>query len=163
MRELISNIKNVFYWLPILWKDRWFSWEYLLDIIVHKLNSMEARFRTDSIKYYDYQIADEIAQVARILNDVRKDVYFNVTWRRAIELYGQGKIVCLEMRDDECPDDCSEQCYANTVYPDKPEGMTDEEALSGCCKLYREGDERRWSDLRKAMRLMGENAPEWWD
>lgn len=50
IRQFFRNIKRVFYWIPLLWEDRWFDSSWLLLI-------MEKKLRYDADHYMKYHVA----------------------------------------------------------------------------------------------------------
>lgn len=38
-KEFMSGVKNIWYWLPIIWKDRHWDSHYIFEILSHKLNA----------------------------------------------------------------------------------------------------------------------------
>ena len=39
LREFIRSVKNVWYWFPIIWKDRDWDHDYIFEVLKHKLKS----------------------------------------------------------------------------------------------------------------------------
>jgi hypothetical protein len=43
--RVVSGVKNVWRWLPVIWSDADFDWEYLARVMVFKLWDMEHAMR----------------------------------------------------------------------------------------------------------------------
>ena len=39
LKNIKTGFKNIFYWLPIIWKDRNWDSHYIFDIMMHKLKA----------------------------------------------------------------------------------------------------------------------------
>lgn len=66
--SFIEGVENLIYWLPIIWKDRQFDYECLLNIINHKLKYMEKFFNSDDAWSADAkEIALELQEFRKLL------------------------------------------------------------------------------------------------
>lgn len=39
-RNFKTGVKSLIYWFPVIWKNRWYDYEFLLDLIEHQLKLM---------------------------------------------------------------------------------------------------------------------------
>ena len=65
--NFIQGIKNVFSWLPIIWRDREFDKNYLYEILHHKLKLMEEFYLSDLPVCVDAYKRGKQIKVVRIL------------------------------------------------------------------------------------------------
>ncbi len=47
-RMFITSVKNLIYWFPIIWRDRNWDYNYIFEIMKHKLNAQAKYFHTRS-------------------------------------------------------------------------------------------------------------------
>lgn len=67
--DLEQGIKNIFIWLPVIWKDRQFDRAYLYIILGKKLKLMEKFFLSDDVCSVDAYKHGKNIKIARILCD----------------------------------------------------------------------------------------------
>lgn len=74
-KNLYRGIKNLFKWLPIIWKDRDWDHSYIFEIIEHKLKSQAKYIK----KYGDHISAERDAELmltcVRLMESVRERYY----------------------------------------------------------------------------------------
>lgn len=80
LRQLIRNLRRLWYWLPVLWRDRDYDHSYMLIVLRHKFVSMERYFRKSGIMADAEQTADQI-HLAVLLLDRLIDAW--EYWERA--------------------------------------------------------------------------------
>lgn len=89
MRELLfkiknffANVKNVFRWLPIIWKDRDYDWAYILIILQFKLKNLKERYESEELYVGQERDAEWlnvcIKLIEIIINGESYDGYINV-------------------------------------------------------------------------------------
>src|SRR3990167_562734 len=79
-RSIKFFIHNLIYWLPILWDDRDWDYNYLLRILIHKLNGMERLFREHGHLENSEEVANEIQSVVHDLSIVEGDLLSNAAY-----------------------------------------------------------------------------------
>jgi hypothetical protein len=47
-KDFYHGIKNIIRWIPIIWEDYDWDWEYLANIMEYKLRRMSKQFKKDS-------------------------------------------------------------------------------------------------------------------
>lgn len=67
MRNIINGIKNIWYWLPVIWKWRPWDYVFLLQVMIHALKDMENCHRNASHYVGAEKIAKNIAIARRCL------------------------------------------------------------------------------------------------
>lgn len=68
------GIQNIIYYLPVIWKDRDWDNEYILDLLKHKLKKNEKNLRKYSLAVDSDKTADEIKDVVDLI-----EIYPNIT------------------------------------------------------------------------------------
>ena len=68
------GIENIVYYLPVIWKDRDWDNEYILDLLKHKLIKNEKKLRKYSLAVNSEKTADEIKNVIDLI-----EIYPNIT------------------------------------------------------------------------------------
>jgi hypothetical protein len=75
MRRFFRRIKNVLYWLPVIWDDYWFDYVYLLKIMRHKLMQMAPAFRDKGMSVDSEDQATEMEEVIAALHRLIENDY----------------------------------------------------------------------------------------
>ena len=88
-RNIKTGIKNLIIWLPIIWKDRWWDYTFLYEILRFKLILMEKKFRNYGIHKFADRDADNIKRCIMILNRILDDNYYE----NFIKIFKNGVIV----------------------------------------------------------------------
>lgn len=76
--NLISSIKNLITWFPVVWKDRQWDHIFLLTILRKKLSLMEKFFREKCNHVNSERDADNIKFAILLLNRIMEDDYSSV-------------------------------------------------------------------------------------
>ena len=74
------GIKNIIKWFPIIWKDRDWDWEFLLEMMKFKMQLMEKCFQNSYIsdlKKHAWQLHVCVLYIDRIL---KEEYYDDNTW-----------------------------------------------------------------------------------
>ena len=95
-REMAWKIRNVFYWLPVIWNDR--SWDYcdVLIILRHKLNQMERSARNEWQSDYHFGFADQLLSCIDILNRLIADQYLEEAFAEHDRKWGEIKMSVVD-------------------------------------------------------------------
>ncbi|HLO11095.1 MAG TPA: hypothetical protein VK190_02440 [Pseudoneobacillus sp.] len=73
---IVDGIKNIIYWLPVIWNDEEFDFCHFETIMLHKLKKMEKFFRSKYAWSVDCgKTADEIAYAISLLERIHADHY----------------------------------------------------------------------------------------
>ena len=75
LKKLLSRIIHIAKWIPVLWKDNDWDYEYLLRIIKFKLECMREYHRNYGHTKDHNKIADEIHKCVLVLNRIIEDDY----------------------------------------------------------------------------------------
>jgi hypothetical protein len=78
MRRFFKNIKRLFEWFPIIWKDQDWDQAYIYDILIYKIRRNAKNIRDNdyiqNAKYY----ADRMELAALLLERVVNDYYIDL-------------------------------------------------------------------------------------
>ena len=158
MKTWIYNIKhgirNLFHWRKVIWNDRNWDWEFIADILYHKLQDMESYFRENGHLFRSDRTVNEIKRSRLVLDRLRKDVYFEIAFRSHDRKWGEGEMEFLKKEDGRC------------VLNIKRANVTEEnEDLER--KEFRKWSEHetylRNQDLEYLSRLLKKHLFTWWD
>jgi len=61
-RDIKRGVKSLWYWLPLMWKNNWWDFEYMLDIMEHQIKLMESHWVKDTCHE-----GDEVIKKQRII------------------------------------------------------------------------------------------------
>lgn len=85
--------RNLIFWMPILWTDRWFDSSYLMRII-------ERKCRRDAYMYYlhghcadNKNVAYELMDVSECCRRLQEDEYFEPAYTKHVEKWGWNPII----------------------------------------------------------------------
>lgn len=155
-RSIKFFIHNLIYWLPILWSDRDWDYNYLLSILIHKLDAMSKNMREYGHLENSEEVADQIALASADLRIVESGLFTDavlrghkIKWGEAThELVPRGNTDAMEMVTH----------YANAPTPE-----LHEQACQELSNLIRSADEREHRLLVDTFTRMGEHLEGWWD
>lgn len=72
IKRFIYGIKNFGRWSSIVYNDRWWDYEFLLDVILFKLKDMESHWGVDTNAEKDYEIRDILRTLIQDLEEAIK-------------------------------------------------------------------------------------------
>ena len=155
-RSLAHSIRNLVYWFPVIWRDWDWDDDFFMDILIHKLSSMERYFSTAQIVMDSEVYADEIRTVVQKLQAVRDQLNENAAFGLHEKKWGE-----------------AEWHYVPTEHPNyseliitHPNAKTEQEQeqarqeLSDAFCVSEMDDEVL---LHEAFQLIAENMRKWWD
>lgn len=119
--SIYRPIRNVLYWLPIIWNDKPWDYWYLLAIWKHKIEQMEAA-TVDWLHADAEDIAKEMRDTIYLISDLMEDRHENLAAERHEEIFGK------PMRVFE-PDPDGLGVEMITTYPDAEDQETAREGL----------------------------------
>lgn len=78
LHNLTQGIKNLFYWLPVVWQDRQWDEHFLFLMLRHKLKAIETFFRSkDAVAIVAHKDADHIHRCVLLLNRLIDSPYYD--------------------------------------------------------------------------------------
>ena len=160
MRDFFRNIRfffhNLIYWLPILWSDRDWDYNYLLRVLIHKLNGMERLFREHGRLETSEEVANEIQSVVHDLSIVEGGLLDQAAYAEHERKWG-------EVSFEYLPTNNQEFFELRMNYPSAITQKQAEEAQADLMRLAKQADEDTFNLLLDAFTRMGEQLQEWWD
>ena len=74
-RNFKTGIKNLRYWLPVIWKDRNWDHRYIFDILKHKLKAKADFISSRGIHVSAERDAEKMMTCVRLIDKVQEDFY----------------------------------------------------------------------------------------
>ena len=88
MRKFIRGIKNVFKWLPIIWRSEDDNYGELYDVMIHKLTLMANHFEEHGeIEYDSVDLVKEMRNNAARLKSAKAETFVNIAINKYKEQY----------------------------------------------------------------------------
>ena len=78
VKRFIRRSKNLFRWLPVIWKDENWDYYYIFEILKHKLIIMSEHIRKNSNHVSANYDADRMMLCVRLIDKVQNEEYMNV-------------------------------------------------------------------------------------
>jgi len=156
MWQFIDKVKNVVRWLPIIWKDRDFDSNYLLDVMRFKISNMETFFLSNDTHILS---ADKVAKDLKIckllLNRLTNDDYYDIVFKNHDKKWGETK---WEFVDDG--KGLSRLLITrNKVITDEDKKREGREFL----RLCEHEEMLKRQDIRYLFHIMNRKLRTWWD
>lgn len=76
LNQLISGIKNVVRWAPVIWDDQDYDWDALASIMEYKLRRMSLHFKHNKYVTGADRVERETLMCAELLHRLRDDSYY---------------------------------------------------------------------------------------
>lgn len=74
-RNFKIGVKNLYYWLPVIWKDRNWDHRYILEILKHKLESQSKYIGDRDIHTRAKRDAEVMMTCVRLIDKVKEEYY----------------------------------------------------------------------------------------
>jgi len=74
-KDFKSGVKNLWYWLPIIWKDRNWDHQFIFDILSHKLKAQSAYIGGRDIHQNAKRDAEVMMTCVRLIEKVQDEWY----------------------------------------------------------------------------------------
>jgi hypothetical protein len=74
-RNFMIGVKNLFYWIPIIWKDRNWDSHYIFDIMMHKLKAQSKYIGERDIHTRAKRDAEVMMTCVRLMKHVQEETY----------------------------------------------------------------------------------------
>jgi len=82
IRNIKPGLINIIYWLPVIYRDRWWDHSYLYSILRHKLNQMEKKFKCCGISTQSEKDAKNIKICVLLLDRLINNDYIDYEGKR---------------------------------------------------------------------------------
>lgn len=152
--DIIEGIKNLWKWLPIVWKDRNWDQYYLYELLHFKLQNMERLHRNYSYSLYADRTADQLKVCKLLLDRLIKDEYYENTFRNHDKKWGRPKIRYEPVGDR----------YKKLVmYRKNVTEENEEQERKEFLRLCEHEHMLRKQDIEYLFKLMTKHIGRWWD
>lgn len=74
-REIARGFKNIWYWLPIIWKDRHYDSHYIFDIMIHKIKAQSKYIGERNIHTRAKRDSEVMMTCVRLIKKVQDEFY----------------------------------------------------------------------------------------
>ena len=105
IRNIFTGLKNLWIWFPIIWRDRNFSDDFLIDINIKKLKLMKDFFsnanNVNSDEKERKHIVSRINTAINLMIIVKEETYGMDYLREIEKIYGKSKLVLEPYQNDE--------------------------------------------------------------
>ena len=152
MRRLVRRLLNFIRWLPFVWRDAQYDYDFLLVLLREKLRRMEVFFRSDHTHIlHALERAEEIHTALAALDRILRRDYYEMAFLEHAAKWGAIEV--------DMPDDSDE---INMYYPwartDEEQAQARDEAKE-CFVTMRALEDADWGTIWDTMKL----ARGWWD
>ena len=77
--DIPRGVENLIYWLPVIWKIRWWDGSCILDIVEHQVKQMEENWIVNTCNEADEEYKQNMQKVLNAIERLNEDqFYFNV-------------------------------------------------------------------------------------
>jgi hypothetical protein len=161
MRNLLQRIENLFfaiyrigYWLPVIWKDRWWDSSFLLRIMEVKL-----RYDADRYKRMGTHVGNDrrVRQIrtAAILCKRLDEQDYTTPWDKEFEQAGNNLWNYMENHTET---------MGSNLIVHTSRGYIESKRLSDASRwAIRREDDMRKQDLEYLCKLLQKHLFKWWD
>jgi hypothetical protein len=153
-RNIKYGIKNLIKWTPIVWKDRDYDYQSLLEMMKFKLENMEDFFRRKGFAIDAEKRADEMKFCVELLDRLINDVHFDESFDDFHKKWGEGKVTF----EDEGEYSKLYIEYSNVKTPEDLIEMRKDLLHSAEIE-----DAGRKSDMKKLFDTLNSKLLSWWD
>lgn len=74
-RSFITGVKNLWYWLPIIWRDRNWDDHYIFEILIHKLKAQSKYIGERDIHTRAKRDSEVMMTCVRLMKKVQEEFY----------------------------------------------------------------------------------------
>jgi hypothetical protein len=154
-RKIITGIKNLFLWFPVIWNDRQWDYYFFFILLRKKLVLMEKHFRTKAISESAYKDADNMKQCIKLLNRLINESYHNAVFESHDKKWGELDIKFSDSNEDKMG-------KIEFIRPNVTEENSEQER-----KEFREclliEDTLRNKDINNLFKTIKNEILKWWD
>tara|TARA_R110000868_G_scaffold80443_2_gene228631 strand:- start:11715 stop:12350 length:636 start_codon:yes stop_codon:yes gene_type:complete len=74
-KNIKTGIKNIWYWLPVIWKDRHWDSHYIFDIMMHKIKAQSKYIGSSGIHTGSERDAEVMMTCVRLMKLIQDETY----------------------------------------------------------------------------------------
>lgn len=155
-RQILHGLRNLKKWLPIIWYDRNWDYEFLLEILGTKLHNMAEFFDSDRAMSMDHR---KVARQLRICGDlcsrIQNDDYSKVPLKAHTKKWGE-----LKMETEPAESNLRRVIFS------RPRAVTEKQKLQEgieARRIFREAEQQRQADINYLCNMISKHLLCWWD
>lgn len=161
-KNLCRGLKNLWVWLPIIWKDRDFDYGYFLDMFDYKLQRMHRFFdNPDNVVINEVSrknIVSRISTARTLLKKIYFDEEYSLSYLKEIEeIYGNQHMVFTPLKDKPHLSSLSFE-YDKHYTEEEKEAIKEHER-----RLFFESNKKNAKAKRIFWQFINHNIEYWWD
>jgi hypothetical protein len=163
IKDFFRRIFRILAWLPVIWNDRDWDYNYLLTIISFKLKRLGDTIDKNAIILAHRSVAIDIMLVRKLIHDFQEKDFTEKEQKAHDEKYGERQMI-IEPTDPEDPNSMyalvnDGRCYPGKDYTEEQIEQIDEEQHA-IYSLSRERQQRTWN---KIWDFIAKRGQRWWD
>ena len=145
IRSLFRSIKRLFYWLPVIWKDRDWDQYFFFVILRHKMKSMQKYFEKNAHFVGMEKEAKRMKLCVKLLDMLIIDEYHEIAFRQHEQRWG-------EFNGD-----------LNNLHRTKVTPETEKQERIEAKRCYELEDHLRQQDIDQLCKIISKYVFGWWD
>lgn len=98
---MITKIKRLLYWLPVIWKDKDWDYSFFYDIIEHKLNSMAKHFEEDDYCIDSLRDSEWQKTAAKLCNRLSTEYYFEQSGYKSYKKQNKARKLLFKLLEEK--------------------------------------------------------------
>jgi hypothetical protein len=161
--NFIYGIKNLWNWLPVIWKDRDWDQVFVYEVLIHKLEKQAAYIYQHGNHVSAKRDAEKMFLCARLARIQQEDLYmdeYHDTYEMKIEFVPTDETERLFTMESEIISENFDEYLAKYQRQYRLMDKTDLDKQEIAVKIARNNQERSRKLLFK---IMEENIERWWD
>ncbi len=155
LENIWTGLKNIRYWLPVIWSDRDWDYNFLLIILAHKLRSIQDFFESDkTILSYEHckKAAGNARECAMLAERLIEYTSQNAAFAEHETKWGKSELII----DDETHE-------IHFIYKSFPDRESSIKASKELRELLDKAQEQEEKDKKDLFSNLNENLYSWWD
>jgi hypothetical protein len=151
INNIVSGVKNLFYYIRVVWEDRDWDQYFLFVLLRHKLKKMEKHFKEEAYHVGAERDAAHMHTCVLLLDRLIEDSYTDTVWKKHEEKWG-------EMVLDWDNPDPRMRISREKVTPETVEQEREESLY-----LYGHEEYLKKQDIKHLFHLLEKYIQTWWD
>lgn len=147
MKGILNGLKNLRYWFPVIWKDRQWDYDFLLKLLLHKLERMEDYFidGDDDCEIY------ELEECIGLIKKIRGAIFIDEALDQHKKKWGKALVIFND------PYFWGYWFENATTYEENDLAYEDYQ------EARQRGDLQYWLAIKRMFDLMGDYILNWWN
>lgn len=157
INSIITSIKNIFRWIPIIWKDRDWDHTFLYKVLRFKLSNMERYSRNNGHHVNSERDANRIKICVNLLNRLLNDEYHDIVFKKHYEKWGKPKFNWTDIKDRP------NYSELKIIKPNVVTKEDEEKESNEYRNLMQIEANSRQRDIDYLFEIIRKHHQEWWD